>query len=87
MNTESAGGLREAFGQAARQARDITELAALLRARPEVEQVEVRDYLVKTAPPMVEVAVWLRGGEWPLVADIVLQPDGSMTLHGIHEAG
>ncbi|MEK7996182.1 MAG: hypothetical protein AAB403_20475 [Planctomycetota bacterium] len=83
MTPDPKGGFLQALEEAARQSRDIDELAALLRAFPEVHSVEVRDYLVKTQPPIRELAIHFQNTRF--VADITLHPDGSLTVRGLHD--
>ena len=83
MTTDPKGGFLHVLEEAARHYRDIDELAARLRAIPEVHSVEVRDYLVKTEPPIRELAIHFRNTRF--VADITLLPDGSLAARGLHD--
>ncbi|MEY4168770.1 MAG: hypothetical protein RIR52_2594 [Acidobacteriota bacterium] len=83
MNDDPKGGLLHALEEAARHTRDIEELAALLRALPGVHSVEVRDYLVKTEPPIRELAIHFQ--TFHLVADITLHLGGSLAVRGLHD--
>jgi hypothetical protein len=84
VTTDPEGGFLQALEDAARNSRDIDGLVALLRALPEVHSVEVRNYLVKTEPPIRELAIQFRTARF--IADITLHPDGSLTVHGLHES-
>lgn len=85
MTEESEGGLLRAIEEAAGRARDVDELAAQLRALPEVTSVEVGDYLVKTEPPVREFAIQLENTH--VVADVAEHPDGTFAVRGVHEEG
>ncbi len=90
MTGGPTGGLLHALEEAARHARDIDHLAALIRAEPGVQAVEVSNYLVKTEPPMREVVVKFRSAASPtleLIADITLHHDGTLSVRGLHDAG
>lgn len=56
MTTNTKGGFLQVLEEAASHSHDIDELAAHLRALPEIRSVEVRNYLVKTDPPIDEQA-------------------------------
>lgn len=83
MSNESTGGFLQALEEITRQSRDIEELAALLRELPGVHSVEVRDYLVKTEPPIRELAIEYQTMRF--IADITLHADGSLSIRGMHQ--
>ena len=83
MAVDPQAGLLQALEEATRHARDVDELATLLRTLPGVESIEVRDYLVKTEPPVRELAI--RSQTTCLVVDIAVHPDGSLTVRGLHD--
>lgn len=75
--------LLEWLEEAARTCASPAELASAVCALPGVESAAVRDRLVKTAPPMQEVAIQL-GPRW-VVVDVVLDPGGGLRIGDLHD--
>jgi hypothetical protein len=83
MTIDPKGDFLRAVEEAASRSRDIDELAAVIRSLPGVQSVEVGDYLVKTEPPMRELAIQYRTTQ--VIADITLHHDGTLTVRSLHD--
>lgn len=70
-------------------ARSVDDVRSWLEQRGDVVDVVVRDHLVKTNPPQVEIEVRLRrpGTEETRVVDLFCLPTGRFQLGMIHDAG
>jgi hypothetical protein len=82
----------EAFGQqlgrVVSAARSVDDVRSWLEQYNDVLDVMVRDHLVKTNPPQVEIEVRLRrpGREESMIIDVLCLPTGRFQLGMIHAA-
>jgi len=69
-------------------ARTVDDVRSWLERRNDVLGVVVRDHLVKTNPPQVEIEVQLRRGgrDETRIVDLVCLPTGRFELGMIHDA-
>ncbi len=71
-----------------RKVSSLEELEGWFNSQKYVESVKVTDYLVKTEPPQKELLVTFKmddGSTVTRVIDIILYPDQTLALSGIHE--
>jgi len=80
--------LTETLADVMQQIRSLEELEDWLRSQHCVESVKTADYLIKTEPPQKELLVTFKmddGSTLTKVIDIILYPDQTLGLGGLHE--
>jgi len=80
--------LGRSVARAAEEGKTLVELERWLREQPWIESLDTDDYVIETDPPQKEYRVRLRTSDGRAVRraiDIILYPDGSLRLGGIHE--
>jgi hypothetical protein len=88
ISAEALARLRESLAGVVERVGSVEELERWLRAQPCIEAVRVVDALIKVEPPQREFVVSFRrddGATVTKVIDVVLHPDRTLGLAGVHE--
>jgi len=88
LPVDDPAALAAALAGAASRTDTVEAFAAWLRGQPAVEAVTIAPHLVKTEPPQQEITARFRlsgGATVSRTIDIVVHPDGTLALGGVHE--
>jgi hypothetical protein len=84
--TEGGEAFRRDLTRVVSAARSLDDVRTWLEQRNDVLEVVIRDYLVKTNPPQMEIEVRFRRPEGTRIVDVLCLPTGRFELRMIHDA-